>query len=449
MMGAILGTQRRLLGALVGAALLHAGSASAISLMQAYEAALQNDPTYRSAGYDNAAGQENAKIARAALLPNLSANYSASKNRADIVGVDFIGQPNITHPIYFSRVKSIDLNQPILNLDAWSRYKQGQAQGRYSSAVYDSSRQDLVLRLVSAYIDALFAEEQLRLAHIQRDVYAEQRKVNDRLFEKGEGTKTDMLETQSKLDVAEAQILESADNAVTTRDTLAGIIGQEVQSLDDVVPDFRPHPLDGGGYEDWKRLALANNPDLRAQVEAIEASHQEVNRNRAGYAPRIDFVASYSKNDSQTIDTYNQDSTVRSVGFQVNIPLYSGGSVGASTRQAVANLEKSRSDLQAKTDKALIELRKEYNIVLSSSPKIAALDKAVASSQELVKATEKSIKGGIRINLDLLNAQQQLFTNLRDRAQARYDYLVALVRLRAAAGTLSGDDVREIGTYFR
>jgi len=429
--------------------LLHSGAASALGLLQAYQSALQSDPTYQGAVHENEGGQQSRIIGRAGLLPQLQADYSNSKNRADVSQADTLGNSQLTHPVYNSHVADISLHQAILNLDSVARYKQGIAQSDYSSAQFALHQQELVVRVVSAYMDALLSTEQLRLAEAQRDMYVEQKKVNDHLFEKGEGTKTDMLETQSRLDLAEAQVLEAQDNVQTARATLAGIVGAEVSSLDELAPGFHVAPLPAGGYEEWKAIALTNNPEISAGHYAIEAAHQEVNKDRAGHAPRLDFVASYAKNTAQTIDTYNQDSTVRSIGIQLTVPLYSGGSVVATTRQAVAGQEKARSDLQATTDKVLVELRKEYAVVLSSVARIAALDKAVASSDLLIKATEQSIKGGVRINLDLLNAQQQLYTSKRDLAQARYTYLTALLKLRAAAGTASVDDVRQVAAYFR
>ena len=165
--------------------------------------------------------------------------------------------------------------------------------------------------------------------------------------------------------------------------------------------------------------------------------------------PRLDFVASYSKADSETLNTYNQDSTNRSVGIQLTVPLYAGGAVSASTRQASANLERAKAELQLRTDKVMIELRKQYAAALSSVARIQALDKAVSSGELLITATEQSIKGGVRINLDLLNARQQLYTSQRDQAQARYTYLLSLLKLRAAAGELGPDDVRQVAAYFR
>ncbi|WP_338766566.1 TolC family outer membrane protein [Massilia sp. METH4] len=440
---------RRVLAASVIAAGFAAGQdAGALTLMQAYQAALQSDPQYRTALAENAQGVEYRNLGRAGLLPQVSASYSRSKNWADLIqhqrGVELPSEPR-----YISGTVALQLRQPLFNMDAWARWKQGQAQSNASAATFSVRAQELVLRVVQAYTDALFATEQLRLATAQRDALAEQRKVNDRLFEKGEGTRTDMLETQARLDAAEAAVLEAEDNLATARATLAGIVGQEPGELDMLAPNFRIVPLGEGGFDTWKSVALANNPALLTRTFNVEVAHQEVNKAKAGHAPRLDVVATLNKANAETLNTYTQESTSRVLGVQLTVPLYQGGYVNASTRQAVAGEERAKSELDAERDRILVELRKQYSAVVSGVTRIRALEKAVESGKLLMTATEQSIKGGVRINLDLLNARQQLFASERDLAQARYNYLLALLRLRAAAGMLGPDDVREIALYFR
>jgi protease secretion system outer membrane protein len=430
-------------GSVAAALLMHTGGAAAIGLLQAYRDALQSDPTFQSAVHEYTGGQENRILGRAGLLPNVQASYSASKNRTDLTQFG-----EVSHPVYISRSSTIQVQQALINFDAWARYKLGLAQADYSSAQFAGRQQELIVRVVSAYMDTLLNETQLRLVEVQRDTFQEQMKVNDQLFAKGEGTKTDMLETQAKLDLAEAQVLEARDNLASSRTTLAGIVGHEVVGLDDLAPDFRIGQLPDGSYDKWKEISLQSNAEITAQRFAIEAAHQDVNKTKAGHTPRLDLVGSYGKNTSQTIDELGQDSTVRSIGIQLTVPLYSGGSVSAGTRQAVASEEKAKSDLQVTIDKVTVELRKQYSTVVSSVARIRALEKAVSSSSLLIQATEKSILGGVRINLDLLNAKQQLYTSQRDLAQARYNYLLAIVKLRAAAGTLSDQDLLEVAAYF-
>lgn len=434
--------------ALCAALLLQGASAGAMNLQQAYDAALRNDPTYRSAYQDSLAGKEYEVIGRAALLPQVSASYSATKNRADLTQPGFTGM-NTSHPVYYSHSDGVQLRQTLFGLDALARYKQGKAQTKYSEAQFSSMGQDLVVRLTGGYFDAAQNAEQVALARAQRDAQAEQLRTNERLLKQGEGTRTDVLETQARLDLSEAQLIEALDNQHNALEALAAIVGEPVPAVDLLGSAFPLPPLRPATLDEWKTIALENNPDLQAQRFAIESNRQEVNKNKAGHYPHVDFVAGYSKAKSDTLTTLNQDSTSRTLGVQVNIPLYAGGAVSASTRQAVAGFEKAKADLELKTGKVVVELGKQFSLVNSSYKRIAALDRAVESAELLIKATEQSIKGGVRINVDLLNARQQLYVSKRDLAQARYSYLLALLRLRAAAGTLGADDVAEVVGYFK
>jgi protease secretion system outer membrane protein len=440
-------------GAIALAAALAAGQAGAVTLQQAYEAALKNDPTYRMSYYDKEAAKENRILGRSNLLPSVSASLSTSRNVADIdnMGTDFLGRParSITHPRYISRSNVVQLRQPILNLEGIARYRQGKVQAQQGEAAFEAGTDEVTVRVVSAYMDVLYADDQVALSEVSRNMYQEMMHVNQRLFQKGEGTKTDMLETQARLDLAEAQLTEAKDNAVAARETLAGIIGMDPGPLDRLADGFRPAVLKTGTFEEWEKIAREHNHELAAARLAAENARLDIDRNRAGHFPRVDFVAAYSKGDAESINTYTQNTVNRTIGVQVSIPIYQGGAINATTRQAAANYARAQSDVDARTSKVLVELRKAHSLVVSSVHKIEALEKAVESGKLLMTATEQSIKGGVRINLDLLNAQQQLYTSQRDLAQARYTYLIALLRLRAAAGTLDSSAVREVAAYFR
>jgi outer membrane protein, protease secretion system len=421
----------------------------AIGVLQAYEAALVNDPTYRSAISENQAGQQNKVIGRSGLLPAVQYNFSASKNKGDTTAPNFRGIETTSPLDYTSTSNTISLRQTVFNLDTYARYTQGIAQTNYSNAQFDSRSQDLIIRLVSAYADAKYAEEQYNLYSAQRDSYAEQKRINDRLFDKGEGTITDKLETQAKLDVSETQVLEAADNVANTRTVLGGIIGKDVTQLDGLQPEFRVSILTPNSSAEWEEIAKKNNPEIIAGQFAIEISEQEIRKANAGHLPRVDFTANYNRGVSDSFTTRSQDNKIRSVGVQLVLPIYSGGYSNAVAAQAVANRDKSRSDLDATTNRVIGELRKQFKIVTGSVAKIAALEKSVNSTTKLVEATKQSVKGGVRINLDVLNAQQQLVAAQRDLASARFTYLVSILRLRFSAGVLSGQDLQTVAAYFQ
>jgi protease secretion system outer membrane protein len=439
----------------IAALLLQAAPSSAMGLMQAYDAALENDPLYRSAVSDNEAGQQFKVIGRSNLLPTVQYNYGNGKNKADITAPDVRGQPVTTNPDYTSITKSLSVRQTLFNPEAVARYRQGIAQTHYSDAQFAGRSQDLMIRLAMAYADVKFAEDQLALYGAQRAALAEQRRVNDSMFASGEGTRTDMLETQARLDMADAQVIDATDNLVLTRSTLAAIIGRDVTQLDGLHDDFTLQPLSQTGMgtalpgiDEWKAIANLHNAELAAGRYAEEIAEQDISKSRAGHAPRLDLNASISRSRSDTLATYRQDASVRSIGIALVVPLYSGGYVSASATQAVANRDKARSDRDAIANKVAIELQKQISPAQNSAVRLAALQKAVDSSTLLVQATRASVNGGARINLDVLNAQQQLVAARRDLSQARYNCLIAFLKLRMAAGILDIDDLRTVARYF-
>ena len=202
--------------------------AHAIGLLQAYQAALNNDTSFRGAKADKVAGQEYETIGRAGLLPTLQYSYATSKNKGELISVDMFGFENLSNQDYRSTSKGFSLRQPLFNLDLYARFQQGVAQTAYSEAQFDVKKSDLMMRVLGAYSEAKYAEDQVKYYTAQRDAYLEQKLVNENMYKKGEGTKTEMLETQAKLDVAEALILEAQDNQFTSRNTLASITGLEM-----------------------------------------------------------------------------------------------------------------------------------------------------------------------------------------------------------------------------
>ena len=440
-------TSRRLAAALLCAGVLSSSSAWSMGLVDAYNLALQNDPVYRSAVHERDAGIENRALGKSNLLPQVSISYSGSRNFATETEPGYYG-PVEAYPHYVSSVSSLNLRQPIYAPDNMARYREGMDQGDFAEIQFGSRQQDLLNRLVGAYVDALFARDNLHLVTAQRDTLLEQKQVNERMFKEGEGTRTDMLETEAKLDLAEAQLIEARDGHATNSQALETIVGVEIKSLDGLLDTFEPKALEPRDFEAWRTLALEHNPDIAAQRKAVDVAKDEVARNRSGHLPHMDFVASVGKDNAASIDTATTDSAIRSYGIEITIPIYAGGSVSAQTRQAVAQYEKAKSDLDDKTNQIVLDMHKQHYAVLSSIAKIAALEKSVQAAKLLVEATKQSIKGGIRINLDLLNAEQQLYVSQRDLAQARYTYMVAYLRLRSDAGVLNVEDLRSVAANF-
>lgn len=423
------------------------GPAQALSLLDAYEAALAHDPTYRSAIHESEAGEQNEVISRASLLPNLTITHTDSKS----VGNNVQGTNGTNNPRdlnFHSQISALTLRQPIINMEAVAGYRQGQAQTNSSRARFTGQSQQLIVRLVEVYFETLLAQHRLKLAQAQLDSLTELKRVNENMLLKGEGTTTDVLETQSRHALAQAQLIEAQDEVDVARLRLESMIGREATQLHHLSDIFRADMVFLPNFEDWRALALDRNAELVTQRHIVQSGKEEIRRTYAGHTPRVDLVASLSRNKAASFFTTDREVELATVGVEVNLPLYAGGRVNALTDQAKANHARAEAELDAIMDNVLVELRRQYQRVYSSVRRIESLELAVKSAKLLVHATEKSIQGGIRINLDLLDAQQQLFNSEINLAEAKYHFLLAYLRLNLAAGTLVLEDLRKIASYF-
>ena len=423
--------------------------AAALDLSDAFALALRNDPTFHAAIAERDAGLENRAIGRAALLPNLSYRYNSARNDSEVTQSTTAG--NITNQRdYRSYSSTLTLQQPLFDYAAWSEYRQGVAKALLADAQFRGRSQELAVRLFQAYSEALFASEQIALAQAQRRAYAEQLTLNERLLKGGEGTRTDVLETRARYSLAQAQEIEAMDTLDAALRALQAIIGEpvEVEDLAPLAAGFNVEPLAPGNYEHWRNLAVSNNAQLIAQRHAVEAADQGVERNRAGHLPSLSAYASTGRSSSSSESTYNQRYDTDSIGIQLSVPLFAGGGVSAATRQASAERDKVQYQLDGLTAETLNELRKQFNLCASSVAKVRAYELAVESADRLIVATQKSVAGGERVNLDVLNAEQQLYGARRDLAQARHDYLRAWLQVHYLAGTLEASDLQRLDRYF-
>ncbi|NVI07379.1 TolC family outer membrane protein [Paraburkholderia youngii] len=441
-----------LLAMSVGAALIAPRPALALGLVDAYEAALSHDPILAGAAKQKEADDANVGIGRSYLLPNVSANYARYR---DITGTTDIGTPRgdlSTHQVYGAYSEGVSLRQPLISFEGIARYRYGKAIALAGDATFDDSRQDLLVRVLTAYTDTVFAEDQLSLALAQKSAFDEQYAGNQAMFKNGEGTRTDILETKSKAALAEADVADardSLDNAAHALEALTGLPASlDVAGLDRLKDDFQPVLPEPLSFDHWHDIALENNAQLIAGRHSVEAAQQKMKIVQAGFYPRVDLVASVGQNQSTQTNAIGTRYLTKSVGVEVTIPLYSGGLVRASTQQEQANYERAQFELQDKTDKVLLDLRKQYNQCVSSMTRIDSLKSAVESAMLQIVATRKSVQAGVRTNADVLTATQQLYSAKRDLAHARYQFLLAELQLKHAAGILTEQDLVEIAQSF-
>ncbi|MDH0647030.1 TolC family outer membrane protein [Pseudomonas sp. GD03858] len=421
----------------------------ALDLGDAYALALRNDPTWQGSIAERQAGLENLAIGRAGLLPRLSYRYNRARNDSEVTQRSQFGDVT-TQRDYRSYSSTLTLEQPLFDYAAWSDYRRGVAQAALADERYRGRGQELMVRLFGAYSEALFANEQIALAQAQRRTYAEQLTLNERLLKGGEGTRTDVLETRARYELAQAQEIEAGDNLDAALRALQTIIGEPV-AVEDLAPmtgDFRVQPLTPTRFEPWRDLAVAHNAELASQRHGLEVAEQNIERQRAGHLPSLSAYASKGISSSSSESSYNQRYDTDSIGIQLSVPLFAGGGVSASVRQARAQRDAAGFELDAQMRDTLNQLRRQFNLCASGTAKIRAYDLAVKAAAALVQATRKSVQGGERVNLDVLDAEQQLFGARRDLAQARHEYLRAWLQLRYLAGVLEVGDLNELNRYF-
>jgi len=432
-------------------ALLACGSVQAMGPFEVYEQALRNDPVFLGAIKERDAGLENRAIGRAGLLPRLGYSYNKGHNNSKATSLEENRRNRTENRNYDSYGSTLTLQQPLIDYEAYAAYRKGVAQALFADENFRGKSQELLVRVLTYYTQALFAQDQIEIAQAKKKAFEQQYQQNEHMFRQGEGTRTDILEAESRYELATAEEIAARDEQDASLRELGALIGQPTVDIADLEPlgdSFQSFSLQPANYDSWHELAIANNPNLASQRQALEVARYEVERNRAGHLPRVTAYATSRQVESESGNTYNQRYDTNTIGIEVSLPLYAGGGVSASTRQASRAMEQAEYDLDSKTRETLIELRRQFSACLSGVSKLKAYQKALTSAEALVVSTKQSILGGERVNLDALNAEQQLYTTRRDLAQARYDYLMAWTKLHYYAGTLREDDLARVDEAF-
>lgn len=435
----------QLIAALLGAAAC-APSALGADLMQVYRDALANDATYAAARAQRDAGQEKLPQARAGLLPNLgfSANTQWNDTKVD--------QPFSGTSQYNSHGYTLQLTQPLFRWQNIVQYDQSKLQLAQSEAQLAQARQDLIVRTAQAYFDVLLAQDTLAVAQAQKTAISEQLAQAKRNFEVGTSTIVDTHEAQARYDLSVSQEIAAQNDLEVKRQALRQIISREPDMLKTLKPTVelgRPQPDD---IQQWVGSAEQNSYQVQVQQAGLEIATREISRQRGGHYPTVDLIAlrTYSKGASpgQFGLGVTTDITTNAVGLQLNVPLYQGGLVSSREREAVALKEKSLSDVEAARRASALSARQAYLGVTSGIAQVKALEAALVSSQSALDSNKLGYDVGVRINIDVLNAQQQLFTTRRDLYKARYDTLLSQLRLKAAAGNLGDEDIAQINALL-
>jgi outer membrane protein len=416
--------------------------ANAADLVDTFRAAQANDPVFASAKAARQAGLEKLPQGRSLLLPtiNLTANTTYNHQESTLSGSTLNNQFN-------SNGYGVSLVQPLFRQQNWTTYTEADLQLLQTEAQFMTAVQDLVLRVSQAYFDVLIAQDTVQLAEAQKTAISEQLEQAKRNFDVGSATITDTLEAQSRFDLTSAQQIAVQNDLEIKRRSLQQLINEMPKDLKPLGKDFTleaPQPAD---MEKWVEDAMQTNPQLANAKAAAELAEKEVARNRGGHYPTLDLVANYSRNKNNGASTslgLGLDITNRSVGVQFNLPIFQGGAVSSRWREAEANFERAKQELENAHRSVATQTRQAYLGVVSGMSQVEALKQALASSESVLQASKLGQEVGVRTNLDVLNAQQQLFATRRDLYQSQYNYLISELRLKAAVGKLGEEELVKV-----
>lgn len=412
-----------------------AAQTSVIDLKQVYEAALQQDASIRASRAAADSGRERLPQARAGLLPQVSASAGRNNNNLDTTAPNILGNLSTTNDKYSSDNRSVQLRQPLINMQRWLQFQQAKFIVEEAEANLDRDLQNLVVRVAGAYFETLLADEQLELVLAQKTLYTALVDAAKKGLAAGSGTRTDVDDAQSRLDMAVAMELEARQNQDLTRRQLQLLINQPVNKIAKLnVTALKLNAPSPANLDHWTFKAEQASPEIKAMQARLEQARREVSKSQAGHLPTLDAVAQWSNSGSENITRINSRYENKSIGLQLNVPLYSGGYVNSTIRQAVAEQTRAEESLEALRRDLGVRVHKEYRGVSEGVMRVRALEQAVRSADQMMKSTQMSLKAGSRTQLDVLNAQQQYTMALRDLAQARFVYLMSKVKLAALVG---------------
>lgn len=424
--------------------------AAAIDLLQAWEAALANDPQMRAARAAADATRERVPQARAQLLPQVNANVQRYWN--DLRSETLAPQGQIlaiTRDRYTSAADALTLRQPLFRPALAAQLRQAQAITAQGESQLELEEQRLAARVAEAYLEMLRAQDQLRLVQQQRGTLQTQLDAARKGFAGGSGTRTDIDEAQARLDINAALELEARQAVEIAQRQLSAITGLPSPEVAPVAVERLPSaPPQPAGVEAWVARAQAGSAEVQAARANLEAARETADMARAEYLPTLDGVAQVLRNENDNPTRVNSRYRQRQIGLQLNVPLFEGGATSSRVRQADAEAVRAESLLRATELDLATRVHREYRGVTEGLARIRALERAMASNEQLVLSSRRSFQAGVRTLLDILNAEQQLATVRRDLATARFNYLAALVRLRTLAGEPAQASIAEVNGWL-
>jgi outer membrane protein len=420
-------------------------AAHAEDLLQVYREAQRYDAVYAAARHSVEAGRERLPQGRALLLPTLNLSANAQRIRTEVDSRDPLLLPSFTRTPD-SAGYTLTFTQPLFRYQNWLQYEQSGHQVKQAEATFGQAYQDLIIRVAQAYFDVLGAQDTLALVRAQKEATAEQLAQAKRNFEVGTATITDTHEAQARFDLIGAQEIAALNDLESKRRALQLLTGKEPADLKPLRTDIKLTPPNPPDMQAWVDLAEKHAYPVQIAESTAEVASLEAKRNTAAHLPTLDFVATYGQTgqSATTESSAGRDTTQTVIGLQLAMPLFQGFALTSRDRESAALSMKSKEDLENARRNSALATRQNYLAVINGVAGVAALEQALISSQSALDSNKLGYEVGVRINIDVLNAQQQVFATRRDLALARYNQIVNSLRLKAAVGALREEDLDEV-----
>jgi outer membrane protein len=451
--------QKPLIAVLLASAFFSLNTQAA-DLLQVYQQALANDATYASARASAQAGRERIPQGRAGLLPVVGITGGVSRSNNDYVpfndgqplrdaGGNIIGIVASGGPSATTKELTVQLVQPLFRWDRWQTYQQSKLQQAVAEAQFAQAQQDLITRVAQAYFDVLAAQDTLASTRAQKEAVTEQLASAKRNFEVGTQTITDTHEAQAAYDLVISQEIAAVNDLETKKTALQAIIGTPPATLATLRTGVNLTAPQPGNVDQWVSAAENQNYSVSVAELQLETAKREIAKQRAGHYPTLDLTAS-SRNTKLSGELTGQSgrTTNNTIGVSYSIPIFSGFSVTSHVRESIALEDKARNDLEANRRNAALLARQSFLGVNSGMAQVKALEAAEVSSNSALESNKLGYQVGVRINIDVLNAQRQLYQTRTDLAKARYNTILAGLKLKAAAGSLREEDLQPVNALL-
>lgn len=427
----------------VGAFPLHAAP---LSLSDAWQKASEYDSRLRAAQADHLINREEVGKARSRLRPNVQLSATRGRNSTEHT---YLGTAD-DREYYSTANYGISLKVPLFSLSGIAGYQQSKLLASKSETDLQNEESGLVLRLVEAYCNALYAEENIVFSKVHIEASKEQLQQARRRFENGFGTVTEINEAQAGYDIALAEGLDIVNSLEYSRRELENLTGVYPDALCHLVPEkLQPTKPDPENIDVWISRALTSNLALTSARREIEIARKEIHKQRAARYPVLDFVAAGNYSESENNYSIGSTYDTYSVSLQMSLPIYTGGYVSASVRQAQAKWMKAGEQHNLQERNVESDVRRFYNGVVIGIARIQAYEQAVKAQEIAFEGTRKGYEAGFRSNVDVLDAQQKLFDSRRNLAKSRYQYIMNRLLLKQTTGALTIDDVNEVDSWLR